>query len=143
MYIYIYIVIYYCSSYIKMLGSALWWLPSDISCLVEAVRESVDDMPSKVQRAAAATKKQNKRRDFTMAVNMSTSTSELRLIETQTSVGYFFETWQDRKVPFLCHPEPGTQIPPQWSGTLLQTSFLGTPCGKRCLLHVLWNLKCS
>jgi len=40
-----------------MLGSALWWLPSDISCLVEAVRESVDDMPSKVQRAAAATKK--------------------------------------------------------------------------------------
>lgn len=56
-YVYIYIVIYYCSSYIKMLGSALWWLPSDISCLVEAVRESVDDMPSKVQRAAAATKK--------------------------------------------------------------------------------------
>ena len=53
-YTYIYIVIYYCSSYIKMLGSALWWLPSDISCLVEAVRESVDDMPSKVQRAAAA-----------------------------------------------------------------------------------------
>ena len=139
------------------MGSALWWLPSDISCLVEAVRESVDDMTmfslAYVWHALQVPKSSNlkKIRKQRLAKNVQAqwqwkcqrSTSELRLIETQTSVGYFFETWQDRKVPFLCHPEPGTQIPLQWSGTLLQTSFLGTPCGKRCLLHVLWNLKSS